>query len=250
MLKDSNLLVNGSHVIYVTDSASLVSWVKHGATDSYTANKLQDIYLEFQHRRISLSAAWVPRSEPEIELADQTIHLSSDEFKLPSRLMTRILSNKVQPTLDVFASVANCISEKYFTRYPALGSAGSPGELCPWKGEVLWIFPPKNLILTALRRFMHEDGIRGYFVIIGKAQNVVKRFLLGDEKHLPNYIFSFANYVTKFKSTTLESPFLKKRHLIHVLEFDKTRINSDLKSRCYFQSCDVCGGNAKAFYTF
>ena len=250
LLKDSNLLVDNSHVIYITDSASLVSWVKHGTTDNYAANKLQEIYLDFQTRGISLSAAWVSRNEPEIELADQTIRFSTDEFRLPARLMTRILINKNQPTLDVFASVEHNVAGNYYTRYPALGSAGSPGELCPWKDEILWIFPPKNLIITALRRFVHEDDIVGFFIIIGRANNVVKRFLLEDGRHLPDYVVSFANYVTKFKSTTLESPFLKKRHLIHVIEFNKKQVNNDLQSRCYFQTCDVCGGNAKAFYQF
>ena len=250
MLKDSDLLANHSHVIYITDSVSLVSWVRYGTTDSYAANILQDIYMDFHCREITLSAAWVPRSEPEIELADLTIRFSSDEFRLLPRVMKKILDDKDEPTLDVFASIEHFAATKYYTRYPALGSAGSPGELCPWKGEILWIFPPKRLILTALRRFMNEEGIRGYFVIIGKAQNAVKRFLLPDGRHLPDYVISFSNYVTKFKSTTLESPFLKKRHLLHVLEFDKNQTNSDLQSRCFSHHCDVCGGNAKAFYTF
>ena len=249
-MKDSDLLVNDSHVIYITDSASLVAWVKYGTTDNYAARKLQDIYLDFHTRGISLSAAWVSRNEPEIVLADHTIRFSTDEFTLPTRLMTRILINKTQPTLDVFASVEHYVAEKYFTRYPALGSAGSPGELCPWQDEILWIFPPKNLIITALRRFLHEDGIVGFFIIIGRANNAVRRFLLEDGRHLPDYVVSFENHVTKFKSTTLESPFLKKRHLVHIIEFNKKKVNSNLQSRCYYQVCDVCGGNAKAFYQF
>ena len=169
MLKDSDLLIDHSHVIYITDSASLVSWVRHGTTDKYAATTLQDIYLEFHRRDITLSAAWVPRSEPEIELADLTIRFSSDEFCLLPRLMKKILHDKDEPTLDVFASIEQHIAPKYYTRYPALGSAGSPGELCPWKDEVLWIFPPKSLILSAIRRFMNEDGIKGHLIIIGKA---------------------------------------------------------------------------------
>ena len=166
------------------------------------------------------------------------------------RVMKKILHDKDEPTLDVFASIEHHVAARYYTRYPALGSAGSPGELCPWKEEILWIFPPKNFILSAIRRFVNEDGIKGYLVIIGKAQNAVKRFLLPDGRHLPDYVISFANYVTKFKSTTLESPFLKKRHLLHVLEFDKNQTNTDLQSRCFSHHCDVCGGNANAFYTF
>ena len=250
LLKDSNLLSDHSHVIYITDSSSLVSWVRYGTTDKYAATTLQDIYMDFHRRNIMLSAAWIPRSEPEIELADLTIRFSSDEFCLPPRLMKKILHGKSEPTLDVFASIEQHITPKYYTRYPALGSAGSPGELCPWKDEVLWIFPPKSYILAAIRRLINEDGIKGHLVIIGKAQNAVKRFLLPDRRHLPDYVVSFANYVTKFRSTTLESPFLKKRHLLHVLEFDKTQTNTNLQSRCFSHHCDVCGGNAKAFYTF
>ena len=125
MLKDSNLLADHSHVIYITDSASLVSWVRYGTTDSYAANILQDIYMDFHCREITLSAAWVPRSEPEIELADHTIRFSSDEFRLLPRVMKKILDDKDEPTLDVFASIEHSVTTKYYTRYLALGSAGS-----------------------------------------------------------------------------------------------------------------------------
>ena len=243
LLKDSDMVADDTHLIYMTDSSSLVAWVKFGTTDSYAASKLQEIFLHFHSRNIRLSAVWVPRSDEEIVLADTTVRFSSDEFRLPENFMSRILKDKEMPTLDVYASILNHTCEKYYTRYPALGSSGSPGELCNWQGEVLWLFPPKNLVNVTLHRVMNEPDIRGYFVILSKAQNVVERFMLEDGRHLPSYVLSFSSHVTRFRSSTLDSSFLRKRHNVYIIRFDKGIVNNDLSSRCYFANCDHCGGN-------
>jgi hypothetical protein len=90
----------------------------------------------------------------------------SSEFRVTEQTWNRVLGRmRPRPTLDVFASRATHVLPRYSTLDHCDGEAlAIDGLRVSWQGEVPWLHPPLNLILTTLRQVEHV-GARGAILV-------------------------------------------------------------------------------------
>ena len=69
---------SNTKLVYITDNRNVSNWINSGTIREKPASILREIYIICHRRKLSLTAAWCPRSNDLIKTADLTIRLSTD----------------------------------------------------------------------------------------------------------------------------------------------------------------------------
>ena len=147
-------------VYWVTDSKNVHSFLKRGSKKEHIQQDVIKIKKLEAELNIRVSPIWKPREFELIRMADEgsKMYKSTDEWSIDKRSFKQIQTNlRVTVTVDGFATRENRQVEKFFSRYPQIGTSGLnffSMELSDQ--EVYWLCPPVKEVVQVIHR-IRED---------------------------------------------------------------------------------------------
>jgi hypothetical protein len=153
---------NPSRVYWVTDSQNVYYFLKKGSCNEEIQKdvlRIKELEMEY---RIQVVPIWKPRETQIIVAADEgsKAYLSTDEWSMDNGTFKKVVNYLgLKPTVDGFATSMNTKCEKYFSKYPQVGSSGLnffAQKLDPM--ETYWICPPASQVAQAVQHMLQQEG--------------------------------------------------------------------------------------------
>ena len=114
---------------------------------------------------ITLYPVWVPRSLNAVADAASRLLDHDDYFMTPSAFARVCMAFAFSPELDVFASAANAVVPRFFSRWVSPGCEGVDALSLAWPEVPLWVFPPFCMVLRALSHLLAHQVFDAVFVL-------------------------------------------------------------------------------------
>ena len=153
----------GSRVLAQVDCLNLSRVVPFGSRKASLASVAKALFRWLWDRQIKLDIRWVPRELN--NCADDISKLAdTDDWQLDPNLFA-FLDDLWGPfTLDTFATPANALCGRFFSKFRTPGSAGVDAFANFWGNDLLWINPPFGAIAQVLSK-LRSDRARAALII-------------------------------------------------------------------------------------
>jgi ribonuclease HI len=125
---------------------------------------LRQLWNLCQRNQWSLTAQHLPGTANDEADALSRMGAAGEYFLNSATTATVMREMEQPPTIDVFASRDTRVLPRYMTRDQFDGGAVAiDGLSASWRGEIVWLHPPLNLILAALTKAI-EEGATGVLI--------------------------------------------------------------------------------------
>ena len=111
---------------WLTDSQNVASWLKKGSKKPYIQKDIVKLLLQLMNLNLVIEPVHVPRDHTAIALADEAgKDGNTDGWSIDDQsFRTLEFMSGIKFTCDVFAHSSNRRCEKFYSKYPSLGTAG------------------------------------------------------------------------------------------------------------------------------
>ena len=193
------------------------------------------------------------RNQRIIEVADHLSRRDTDEFGLRKRDEDFIKSKlPFAISIDIFGSDFLHVTKRFYSKIPSHYSIGTDGLYSPWTGEQVWLFPPRKLLPSVIRRIKTELNLQAVLVTLVNKESSIGDWFLDQEGHAPDYVVSLIQFPVKVKMASdpeSDSPifnsFASTPHHCRFFIIDKNYVQNDKSKRCSKPKgqCHFCYGN-------
>lgn len=167
--KETGIKFNSSIVYWQTDSKNNFSFLSKGSRKSRIQQDIVKIKFLEMELGITVIPVWTPRSHSRIVLADlgSKFSQSSDEWGIARNHLDKIFKQlNLVPTIDAFASEANSICTRFFSKIPQNNCTGINFFAQVLNShEIYFCCPPVKEIIYTFKKLINTPQIRAILII-------------------------------------------------------------------------------------
>ncbi len=140
-----------AHILWLTDSTNLVSFVNKGSPVPSIQRKIFDIFVNLTKLGCQLTPIHVTREDERIRQVDHLSKvLDTDNWSVDGHTFTKF-HEQFGFDIDLFADFCNKKVEKFASKFFHDAAEAVDAFSIPWKG-MLWVCPPTSLIPKVVKR--------------------------------------------------------------------------------------------------
>jgi hypothetical protein len=142
-----------SSIHMLIDNTTALSYLTNmgGRTNQIMNNLAKEIWAYLLKNKIQCTAEYIP-TELNVEADRESRTTDSSEWKLNTKIFTKICYSLGQPSVDLFASLASHQLPKYMSYKPDPKAVAIDAFQHNWAHRLTYAFPPFNLIARTLKK--------------------------------------------------------------------------------------------------
>lgn len=159
----SQQLLRGAHVLWLTDSANVVSFLTKGSPKSHLQSMIFDILILSTNLNCVISPVHLYRSDERVQQADFLSKIKdSDNWSVDARSFDRFNAD-FHFDVDLFADLNNRKVPTFVSKFYNPEALAVDAFTISWPG-MCWVCPPVSLIQSVLRR-IRTSRCQGLLVV-------------------------------------------------------------------------------------
>ena len=190
-------------------------------------------------KKATLEVIWISRWDRRIQRADRASRSEdSDDYGLTA-VDQAWVDEMVQGrpySADMFATTLQFVTRPFFSKVPMTGSSGCQGQYQDWRGyDLLFMFPPKNLVIQCLKRIKMMTNFEAVFVLLHSQTTDLMDVLMDSSGHCdPRWIQQIRARPVKVKVPRGQGTthFTRSYHTLVALHVSTRHGPSNIQSRC------------------
>ena len=136
--------------LFCDNQVCCYAWQGDGCRDVELTRLMKKIYLQLQELQSSLQLEWCSTTEQEADEPSRVFSVQGESILRPR--LQAVFRESLHINLDCFAERCNAVCGRYISRYPETNSIHCDAlSYCPQVGDVLYLYPPRSLVETALQ---------------------------------------------------------------------------------------------------
>ena len=169
------LVGSGTRFYWITDSKNVYHFLKRGSRKREVQQTILAIKKWEAELGIRIIPIWKPRTTNELVMADigSKMYQSTDEWAIDHTTFQKIQKFAgMKVTIDAFATSANKMVDRFYSKYPQIGSLGLDFFAQNLRHEeVYWITPPVTKVLDAINHVLHAEDMVVAFISFPEWKN-------------------------------------------------------------------------------
>ena len=145
-------------VYWITDAKNVYYFLKRGSRKSHIQQDVMVIKKMEKNLGIQIIPIWQPRDTLSIVLADMgsKAYQSTDEWSVDKYTFKHIQKTMgIKVTIDAFATSANALCTRFYSKYPQVGSMGiNFFAQTLVSEEIYWVCPPVTQVVRAIKHML------------------------------------------------------------------------------------------------
>jgi hypothetical protein len=169
------LMGSGTRFYWITDSKNVYHFLKRGSRKREVQQTILAIKRWEAELGIRIIPIWKPRTTNELVMADigSKMYQSTDEWAIDHKTFQKIQKFAgMRVTIDAFATSANKMVDRFYSKYPQIGSLGLDffAQTLLHK-EVYWITPPVTKVLDAINHVLNAGDMVAAYISFPEWKN-------------------------------------------------------------------------------
>jgi len=156
-------------LVWKTDSRETYNFLNKGTRDKAATAEIVRIKWLEKHAKMEVKISWDEDDAAELWKTDVRSRLSAstDEWGLKEDDRNELFRDAgLTPTIDAFASSDNKVCDRFFSKWPQMGGAGTDFFTQQLqKGEVYYCCPPVKEAGHMFRKLLHTEGVTALVVV-------------------------------------------------------------------------------------